>query len=325
MRKKGVFERQQLCVNIRNRGLRGVAGGRLRPELCLTFSSICPDSVLFFYHPLSNTLSNTHTHTHICCPKFKEMLQSVEFWRLVRDEALTGGDILRSWIRAAVWSEMRHSVWWHSVWSEMRHSEAEKLSWAFQSVEFWWLVRDGGDILRSWTLPPRFPQSTTIEQWLPIRGNFLSKSTILWKQAIWHINSVNPDFPRELSGVVEIFARYFQNICPLFPKIFARYFQKYFPLFPKIFPAISKNISRYFQWQTFGQRVTSSLTLPPLGCLGSNRLPFYQSLQQIKLPICCGDITSKNVFAKERGLWNAVLHNFVFDKTVARKSKKVGG
>ena len=144
MRKKGVFERQQLCVNIRNRGLRGVAGGRLRPELCLTFSSICPDSVLFFYHPLSNT----HTHTSVVqnWGKFKETLQSVEFWTLVRDEALTVGDILRSWgidwwCLSIGWVLVVGQRWW---W----HSEKLNAAATLPSIN-----HNRAVIANSWQLP----------------------------------------------------------------------------------------------------------------------------------------------------------------------------
>ena len=41
----------------------------------------------------------------------------------------------------------------------------------------------------------------------------------------------------------------------------------------------------YFQWKTFGQIVTLSLTWPPLGCLGLNQLRFYQNLLQQILPM----------------------------------------
>ena len=43
----------------------------------------------------------------------------------------------------------------------------------------------------------------------------------------------------------------------------------------------------YFQWKTFGQIVTLSLTWPPLGCLGLNQLRFYQNLLQQILSFQC--------------------------------------
>ena len=126
MRKKGVFERQQLCVNIRNRGLRGVAGGRLRPELCLTFSSICPDSVLFFYHPLSNTLSNTHTH--ICCPKLGKVQGNASI-----------GWVLDAGQRWGI------DCWWHSEklrrWLVVTFNRLSFGGWSEMVVTFWEVER----------------------------------------------------------------------------------------------------------------------------------------------------------------------------------------
>ena len=114
-------------------------------------------------------------------------------------------------------------------------------------------------------------QSTTIEPWLPIPGNFLLQFFGNRQSNQQMVKSKFLDrHSKEIirSGVVV----YIET---------------------EIFPC-------YFQWQTFGQIVTSSLTLPPLGCLGSNQLPFYQSLQQIQSSQCNveplkGDITSKTM------------------------------
>ena len=168
-----------------------------------------------------------------------------ELWWEVRDEALTCGDILWSWIRATLLPSINHNGAVIANSQQLPFEIYNSLEIAnltdkyYSQVQYSVLKPRENNLVQScWNISPLFPK--ILPPLFPkVFPCYYAKN----------IPSLFPKiFPAVSKNISHYIPKYFPVIYfPLFPKIFPYYFQKYFPAISKnIFPAISKNTSPLF-------------------------------------------------------------------------------